>query len=139
MESNESLHSSVQEFKKFVTEHPLIAKEVSANKKKLQDFYEEWSILGAEHEQWTAYKRPANGEEEEETKSEESTNEKASATLGQIMDMMKSMNVETCKTTCPSLARYFQMSRTSSKPFNGPEIKAKGRRTNFRFPFGETE
>ncbi len=56
MESNQGLHPSVQQFKEFMKEHPLLINEVRDERKSLQELFEEWMVLGAEHEQWQAFR-----------------------------------------------------------------------------------
>lgn len=58
MASSHELHQSVQDFKAFVREHPMIMNDVRLGQKSLQAFYEEWSVLGADHSQWQPYKSP---------------------------------------------------------------------------------
>lgn len=108
MESQTSLHPSVKEFKEFVKQHPGIMTEVQDGKRTLQHVYEEWSILGASHEQWNAYSSTIESEQQpEETQkssSSEQTNENqasedssagsTSEFLGQMMGLVKKMNVQ---------------------------------------------
>jgi hypothetical protein len=46
------LHPSVEEFKKFVTNHPKILDEVKDGNATLQELYEDWYLLGEEDERW---------------------------------------------------------------------------------------
>lgn len=102
MVSSHELHPSVQDFKAFVREHPMIMNDVRLGQKSLQAFYEEWSVLGADHSQWQPYKSPdVSGEriqEETQQHTEESSQQTdpgtASEFMGQIMGMVKKMNVQ---------------------------------------------
>lgn len=58
------LHPSVEKFKAFTKTHPLILKEVRGGKKSLQDFFEEWYILGEDDPVWEKY--AAEGSETKE-------------------------------------------------------------------------
>lgn len=49
------MHPSVEKFKLFTKSHPLILKEVRSGKKTLQDFFEEWYILGEDDPSWIKY------------------------------------------------------------------------------------
>ncbi|ARK31128.1 YlbD family protein [Halalkalibacter krulwichiae] len=102
MSSNQGLHPSIQQFKQFMKEHPLLVKEVKENKRTLQELYEEWMIVGGEHEQWTSYKlnndsptskQPEKEGEEDSADSIESSQSTGDA-LGQIMGIVKRMNVQ---------------------------------------------
>ncbi|WP_209125489.1 YlbD family protein [Alkalihalobacillus sp. BA299] len=55
--NSKNLHPSIHEFKLFVKEHSLLIQEVRSGNKTWQDFYEEWSLLGADHPDWEKYKR----------------------------------------------------------------------------------
>jgi hypothetical protein len=96
--SKQGLHPAVQQFKQFMKEHPLLLQEVKEERKTLQELFEEWMILGEDNEQWSTYKKvhteePAFEQGNEEMESEENS---ASATdaLGQIMGIVRRMNVQ---------------------------------------------
>jgi hypothetical protein len=98
MESRQGLHPSVEEFKQFMKSNPHLLKEVKEKRKTLQELFEEWSVLGSEHEQWESYettssKNGAKAETEENVENEKSS-KSASDTLGQIMGLIKRMNVD---------------------------------------------
>ncbi|WP_088104977.1 spore coat protein YlbD [Halalkalibacter urbisdiaboli] len=100
MVQKENLHPSVKQFKEFVHQHPLIMKEVSNQKKSLQEFFEEWSVLGPEHEQWEQYKLNSESETksveqpESESDSEEGNSKGLNETFGQLFNVLKQMNVQ---------------------------------------------
>ncbi|AIC94945.1 MULTISPECIES: YlbD family protein [Shouchella] len=107
-----NLHPSVREFKVFVKNHPGLVTEVKDGKRTLQDIYEEWSILGEEHEQWQPFlytedvqqEHVAESQQEEQERVEANqstsdTSEEASSVgtgefLGQLMGLVKKMNVQ---------------------------------------------
>ncbi|GAE33825.1 YlbD family protein [Halalkalibacter akibai] len=104
MSSKQNLHPTVQQFKQFIKEHPLLLQEVKEERKSLQELFEEWSILGAENEQWIPYKKATSKEEiplengskieKESVKQEETQTQSATDALGQIMGIVKRMNVQ---------------------------------------------
>lgn len=96
MESKQGLHPSVQQFKQFMKEHPLLMNEVKGEGKSLQELFEEWSVLGSEHEQWQAYRRleSTTAAAPQGSQQEEKSSQSATDTLGQIMTMIKRMNVQ---------------------------------------------
>jgi hypothetical protein len=103
MTQQQSIHPSVEQFKQFVRQHPKMAEEIKSNKKTLQQFFEEWSVLGPEHEQWRAYQIDiANGPNTatdhhhtaEGAHTAKNTDSTATDTLGQVMNMMRRFNVQ---------------------------------------------
>ncbi|NEU29494.1 hypothetical protein GN156_01660 [bacterium LRH843] len=102
MESKRGLHPTVYEFKQFMQAHPLLTKEVAENKKSLQDLFEEWTVLGPEHEQWQRYSRkePATTNEATEIdpeaaeKQQEQSTQSGMETLGQLTSLFKRMSVQ---------------------------------------------
>lgn len=97
----QSLHPSVQKFKQFVKNHPLLVNEVREGRKTWQDFYEEWVILGENHENWESYKKPVKVEkatEEKEstaiTEKKESSSGDSSEALSHLIGLIKNMNFE---------------------------------------------
>ncbi|WP_026674407.1 spore coat protein YlbD [Alkalihalobacterium bogoriense] len=106
MGKKRSLHPSVQEFKKFVKEHPLLVKEVKEGRKSWQDVYEEWTLLGPDHEDWASYKKGyskkeitsekvVQEEEKKEPQKEETDKDKDKENSNQlnIMDLIKKINI----------------------------------------------
>ncbi len=49
------LHPSIGSFKSFVQKNPSIIQEVRLGKKSWQELYEDWSILGENHDIWLNY------------------------------------------------------------------------------------
>ncbi len=47
---------SVQQFKAFIHEHPLLIKEIKQGKMRLQEAYEQYVLLGEEDPSWNKYK-----------------------------------------------------------------------------------
>ncbi|MFV8827024.1 YlbD family protein [Alkalihalobacterium sp. APHAB7] len=99
-ESN-NLHPSVQQFKQFVKEHPLLIREVRSGNKTWQEYYEEWTLLGSEHPDWEKYRKAgksntyeSESQEKDHTSNEKSGNEEASSsiTAANILGMLKNIN-----------------------------------------------
>ncbi|OIJ13283.1 hypothetical protein BKP37_12345 [Anaerobacillus alkalilacustris] len=103
MSKTNKLHPSVQRFKQFVKKHPLLLKEVKKGNKSLQDFYEEWTILGEKDELWEKYKKTTDedtgeikDEVDEEAKTEtekEDKSEKQGSQIGDLLALLKSVNL----------------------------------------------
>ena len=49
---NDKLHPSVEEFRKFVNNHPKVLDEVKTGKATLQELYEDWYLLGEDDARW---------------------------------------------------------------------------------------
>ncbi|MFC0473048.1 YlbD family protein [Halalkalibacter kiskunsagensis] len=99
MESKQGLHPSVKDFKQFMKEHPFLAKEVKDGRRTLQELFEEWSVLGGDHEQWSSYNQgettgEKNGAKQQEEAEKEQSSQSATDALGQIMGIVKRMNVQ---------------------------------------------
>ncbi|WP_100399457.1 spore coat protein YlbD [Bacillus sp. FJAT-44742] len=59
----ESLHPSVEEFKKFVQSHPLLIKEVREGRKSWNHLYQDWVVLGSDAAEWSPYKKESDPQE----------------------------------------------------------------------------
>ncbi|TSB46300.1 YlbD family protein [Alkalicoccobacillus porphyridii] len=127
MVSSQELHPSVQEFKAFVREHPFIMSEVREGTKSLQDVYEEWSILGPDHEQWRQFTASSADhsephEQESETKKQETkTSVQATEFMGQLMNMVKSMNVQDLQNHLSQFSSVLGNVQTLIQSFQRPE------------------
>ncbi|WP_058307001.1 spore coat protein YlbD [Gracilibacillus massiliensis] len=64
-------HSSVQQFKTFIHEHPLLIKKVREGELNLQETYEKYVLLGEEDPTWEKYKK----NREEKTEENNSTSQ----------------------------------------------------------------
>ncbi len=100
MSRKSNLHPSVQQFKAFVKRHPLLIQEVRSKQKTWQELFEEWSILGEEHEEWQQFKKPQRKTEsivqtkqvEKENISTEESNETGNDSLVNLLGMLKNIN-----------------------------------------------
>lgn len=87
--TNNKLHPSVEEFKKFVTNHPKILDEVKNGNATLQELYEDWYVLGEEDERWSSLLS--------ENKATDTVNEKSDWVSG-ILGSMKKMDPQQIQT-----------------------------------------
>lgn len=83
-----SLDPSVQDFKEFVQKHPELIREVRKKGESWQTYYEKWVLLGEEDPFWNRYK----GESEGKT-NKQSTKEKPTEFLNQIMGMVEQFDL----------------------------------------------
>ncbi len=150
MESQTSLHPSVKEFKEFVKQHPGIMKEVQGGKRTLQHVYEEWSILGAAHEQWEAYSRPTENQQQTEETEQSSTNEQASEGqttseegtsggtsefLGQMMGLVKKMNVQDLQSHLTQFSSVLGNVQNLMQTFQKPQEQTRRPESDSPFSF----
>lgn len=63
--TNKKLHPSIEEFKEFVHKNPKILDEVRTGKVTLQEFYEDWYLLGEEDTHWDAYRNNSEKKDKE--------------------------------------------------------------------------
>ncbi|WP_018662913.1 YlbD family protein [Heyndrickxia acidiproducens] len=68
--NSKKLHPSVEKFKTFAKSHPLMMKEVRSGNKTLQDFFEEWYILGEDDPAWKKYEAAGGVEEKQKAKAD---------------------------------------------------------------------
>ncbi|MCT8139053.1 YlbD family protein [Anaerobacillus sp. CMMVII] len=96
MSKKTALHPSVQQFKQFVKKHPLLIKDVREGKKTWQEFYEEWTLFGEKDSIWEKYRKVSaeHGDEEDlEEEGEKATNESQGSQVGDLLSMLKSINL----------------------------------------------
>lgn len=58
-------HPSIENFKQFVSEHPLLIEEINNGRQSLQTVYEQWSIYGEADKRWHTFKENNNEEQAE--------------------------------------------------------------------------
>ncbi|SDG93965.1 Putative coat protein [Alteribacillus persepolensis] len=83
--SQDSLPPSLQEFRTFLYRHPRLIKEVREEKRTWNQLYQDWVILGEEHEEWKPYRVT-----EEDKKND---NPQSADSLQQLMKMIGQINV----------------------------------------------
>ena len=79
------MSQAIEEFKSFVKEHPGLKKLIYEDKKRWQNIFEEWSLLGSKHQSWQKFASDAT-----EIVVDEKPKVEASKEVMQIGDMIKS-------------------------------------------------
>ncbi len=87
MEENKNLHPDVLQFKQFMREHPQLITELRKNNQTLQSLFEEWTVLGSDHERWEPYRQQTK-------KTDASEQRSASDTLSHVVSLFKQMDVQ---------------------------------------------
>lgn len=107
------MSSRMDEFREFVSKHPLLKDDVRANKMTWQNIYEEWSLYGENDESWKKY--------EGEIKKEEVTNENSSSmvnmdSIKSIMNYVQKLNPDSVNKTLNTVQKVIQIAQTFSGP-----------------------
>ncbi|RSL31120.1 hypothetical protein D7Z54_22670 [Salibacterium salarium] len=82
---SDSIHKSVYEFREFLYQHPLLIKEVREGKRTWNQLYQDWVILGEDHEDWSSFKRKDDQKETENGQTD---------SMSAIMKALGQINVE---------------------------------------------
>ncbi len=153
-----NLHPSVRQFKVFVRNHPGLVTEVKDGKRTLQDIYEEWSILGEEHEQWQPFLydgeiqsgQQVNDQQEvqeeqtstnaaESTTSSDATEEESAAGtgefLGQLMGLVKKMNVQDLQSHLTQFSSVLGNVQNLMQTFQRPQEPTRSSESESPFSF----
>jgi hypothetical protein len=83
------LHPSVEEFKRFVKNHPEIIKAVRAEEVTWQELFEDWYLFGEEDPRWDSF--GVSTKKNDESKQSDEVEEK-SDWMGQVIGMVKNMD-----------------------------------------------
>ncbi|MDQ0299003.1 hypothetical protein J2S78_001423 [Salibacterium salarium] len=84
---SDSIHESVYEFREFLYQHPLLIREVREGKRTWNQLYQDWVILGEDHEDWSSFKRKDN-------QKDKGTENGQTDSLSAIMKTLGQINVE---------------------------------------------
>jgi hypothetical protein len=82
--------TDIESFKEFVQKHPELVKEVKKNNRPWKEIYQDWIILGGEHESWNQYAKAKNKKTE---KSSESERTKVELTVGDIVSGLSKLQI----------------------------------------------
>ncbi|WNB90518.1 spore coat protein YlbD [Bacillus sp. NEB1478] len=83
--------TDIESFKEFVQKHPDLVKEVKKNNRPWKEIYQDWIILGEEHESWNQYTRNKSNNKKEKTPLKERT--KAELTVGDIVSGLSKLQI----------------------------------------------
>ena len=108
--------SRMDEFRKFVSTHPLVRDDVKSGKKTWQNIYEDWVILGENDESWKQY--VINKEEKKEEKKLEDL--LTSDNLKNIWSYVKKINPDSISKTLNTVQKVLQITQSfGGKPTSG--------------------
>ena len=109
----------MEEFREFVSNHPLLRDEVRKNKFTWQNIYEEWVLYGASDEAWKQYEKK---EENESINTSNIVDDNKSTTVNMdsiksIMNYIQKLNPDSVNKTLNTVQKVLQIAQT----FNGPK------------------
>ena len=94
---------SLEKFKEFIRKHPSLVKEVRRGIYTWQEVYEDWYLLGENHDVWKSFRdytmANEDSEEEIERKKEES------ATVSSLLDSLKNVDVQSMQKHVSNLSQ----------------------------------
>ena len=123
------MSAKMEEFRTFVSKHPLLRDEVRNNKFTWQNVYEEWVLYGEEDESWKKYEKsdtketPINDVKTDETTP---TTQDASTvnldSIKSIMNYVQKINPDSLNKTLSTVQKVIQIAQTFSGPKSVPTI-----------------
>lgn len=115
----------MDEFRVFVSKHPLLREEVRNNKFTWQNIYEEWSLYGEEDVAWKKYEKVetdnlndsidniSNNKVNEENKQDSTVNLDS---IKSIMNYVQKINPDSLNKTLNTVQKVIQIAQTFSGP-----------------------
>lgn len=83
--------TDIESFKEFVHKHPELIKEVQKNKRPWKEVYQDWIVLGEEHESWNQYSKEKK--KQQDKRSSSAKNMKAELTIGDIIAGLSKLQI----------------------------------------------
>jgi hypothetical protein len=83
--------TDIESFKEFVQKHPELVRDVKKNNRPWKEVYQDWIILGEEHESWNQYAKRKN-KKKSESKSEE-LRSNPELTVGDIINGLSKLQI----------------------------------------------
>ncbi|ANX12157.1 hypothetical protein ABE41_009070 [Fictibacillus arsenicus] len=83
--------TDIESFKEFVQKHPELIKEVKKNKRPWKEVYQDWIVLGEEHESWNQYSKEKKKQQDKRSSSAQNT--KSELTIGDIIAGLSKLQI----------------------------------------------
>ena len=126
------MSSKMENFRQFVSKHPLLREEVRNNKFTWQNVYEEWVLYGEEDESWKKYEKQEQintntfdtSQEEPQTNNDQ-TQSNSTVNLDSIksiMNYVQKINPDSLNKTLNTVQKVIQIAQTFSGPKSIPNI-----------------
>lgn len=106
------MSTKMEEFRLFVSKHPLLRDEVRSNKMTWQNIYEEWVLYGEEDDSWKKYEKE---EVKQETSNQETENDTVNLdSIKSIMNYVQKINPDNLNKTLNTVQKVIQIAQTFS-------------------------
>lgn len=123
------MSAKMEEFRAFVSKHPLLRDEVRNNKFTWQNVFDEWSLYGEDDESWKKYEvvkeeSPTIGiNDEENNNSSENTSSTVNLdSIKSIMNYVQKINPDSLNKTLNTVQKVIQIAQTFSGNKTTPTI-----------------
>jgi hypothetical protein len=83
--------TDIESFKEFVHKHPELIKEVKKNKRPWKEVYQDWIVLGEEHESWNQYSK--DKKKQKDKRSSSSQKMRAELAIGDIIAGLSKLQI----------------------------------------------
>lgn len=124
--------SKMENFRQFVSKHPLLREEVRNNKFTWQNVYEEWVLYGEEDESWKKYEKQeqintntfdTSQEEPQTNNAQTQSNSTVNLdSIKSIMNYVQKINPDSLNKTLNTVQKVIQIAQTFSGPKSIPNI-----------------
>lgn len=123
------MSAKMEEFRVFVSKHPLLKDEVRNKKFTWQNVYEEWVLYGEDDESWKKYEQ-VNINDSDNFESLENQNESQKSqettvnldSIKSIMNYIQKINPDSLNKTLNTVQKVIQIAQTFSGPKTTPII-----------------
>lgn len=103
------MESKMDQFREFVSKHPLLRDEVRSGKRSWQNIYEEWVLYGEGDKEWEGYKETKKKPEETKTNQEpQSLND----SVKNILSYVQKINPDSLNKTLNSVQKVVQIAQS---------------------------
>ena len=116
------MSAKMEEFRTFVSKHPLLKEDVRNNKFTWQNVFEEWSLFGEADESWKKYETPitinndvTNDSQETNSNNNTQNNTVNMDSIKSIMNYVQKINPDSLNKTLNTVQKVIQIAQT----FNG--------------------
>ena len=126
------MSSKMENFRQFVSKHPLLRDEVRNNKFTWQNVYEEWVLYGEEDESWKKYEKVETNNNTFDTsftdeQIQDTNQNQANTTVNldsikSIMNYVQKINPDSLNKTLNTVQKVIQIAQTFSGPKSIPNI-----------------
>ena len=124
------MSAKMEQFRVFVSKHPLLKEEVRKNKFTWQNVYEEWVLYGEEDESWKKYEQEKEIQEESiqnnQTPDKDSVSTVNLDSIKSIMGYVQKINPDSLNKTLNTVQKVIQIAQTFSGTKTPPIIPSNG-------------